>query len=119
MSMVQQQHLFLHDVVRLLQFAWNKGYILTGGELFRTVEQQKIYLDTGRSKTMNSLHLKRCAIDLNIFKDGKLCTHEQIIPLGKYWEELDPINRWGGNFDKDHAKADRFIDSGHFERTVQ
>lgn len=119
MNLVQHQHLFLQDVVRLLQFAWNAGFITTGGELFRTVEQQQIYVNKGLSKTMNSDHLKRCAIDLNLFKDGKLCTREQMIPLGKFWEELDPLNRWGGNFDRDWTKPDNFLDAPHFERHVK
>ena len=63
--------------------------MVTGGELSRTPEQQAIYLKTGRSKTMNSIHLKRCAIDLNFFKDGKIVWNRKIIePLGIYWESL-------------------------------
>ena len=59
---------------------------MTGGELARTPEQQAIYFKTGRSKTMNSIHLKRCAIDLNFFKDGKIIWDKAILaPLGAYW----------------------------------
>ena len=56
---------------------------MTGGELARTPEQQAIYFKTGRSKTMNSIHLKRCAIDLNFFKDnwGMSLRHQ-------YWPEI-------------------------------
>ena len=72
MSLVTEQQAFLLDVCRLVAFATKQGFVVTGGELFRTAEQQEIYVKTGRSKTMNSYHLKRCAIDLNFFKDGKL-----------------------------------------------
>jgi hypothetical protein len=38
---------------------------------------------------MKSLHLKRCAIDLNFFKDGKIIWDKATIePLGIYWESL-------------------------------
>jgi peptidoglycan L-alanyl-D-glutamate endopeptidase CwlK len=89
--------------------------VVTGGELFRTQEQQEIYLKNGKSKTKNSMHLKRCAIDLNIFTmtEGKpiLCTDgDKIKSIGDYWESLDEKNRWGGNW--------KWKDINHFERSV-
>lgn len=112
MSLVQEQAAFLLDACKLIQFATTQGFVLTGGELLRTVEQQEIYLKTGRSKTMLSNHLKRCAIDLNFFKDGKLIwDREQLAPIGAYWESLNPKNRWGGNFKT-------LVDVPHFERNV-
>lgn len=84
--------------------------MVTGGELYRTPEQQQIYVNTGRSKTMNSNHLRRCAIDLNFFMDGKIVWDKaQLSPLGSYWESLSPKNRWGGNFKS-------LVDVPHFER---
>ena len=112
MSLSQEQAAFLLDACKLIQFATEQGWTVTGGELFRTPEQQEIYLKTGRSKTMASNHLKRCAIDLNFFKDGKLIWDKtQLAPLGAYWESLSPSNRWGGNFKS-------LIDVPHFERNV-
>lgn len=116
MSKVAEQHLFMMDIVRLLQFAWNKGFVTTFGEAFRTQEQQEIYVKTGKSKTLDSYHLKRLALDLNIFKDGRLATKAECDVLGKFWEDLDPKNRWGGNFDRDWTKKDNFLDAPHFER---
>lgn len=72
MSQVDEQWSFLQDVGRLIQWAALNGFKLTGGELFRTVEQQAIYLKEGKTKTANSYHLRRLAIDLHAFKDGKL-----------------------------------------------
>ena len=57
MSLVREQAAFLLDVAKLINFATEQGFVVTGGELFRTAEQQQIYMKTGRSKTMNSLHL--------------------------------------------------------------
>lgn len=117
MNMIQQQNLFLQDVQLLMAKAAELGYQLTFGEAFRTMEQQEIYLKTGRSKTRDSQHLKRMAIDFNIFKDGKLCSRDDIKPLGDYWESLNHLNRWGGNWRGlvDSGKSN-FVDSPHFER---
>lgn len=110
MSLVADQDAFLRDVVQLLQFAWSKGYTVTGGELARTLDQQKIYVQTGRSKTMDSYHLKRLAVDLNFFLNGKLVqTKAGLQELGDFWERLNPRNKWGGDFN-------RFVDTPHFER---
>lgn len=112
MSLVVEQAAFLQDTCKLIQYASEQGWTVTGGELYRTPEQQEIYLKTGRSKTMASNHLKRCAIDLNFFKDGKLVWDKtQLAPLGAYWESLHPKNRWGGNFKS-------LVDVPHFERNV-
>lgn len=112
MSLVAEQAAFLRDVTKLLAKADELGFVVTGGELYRTPEQQEIYVKTGRSKTMNSIHLKRCAIDLNFFVGGRLTYDKAVIkPLGDYWETLSPKNRWGGNWT-------RFVDVPHFERRV-
>lgn len=112
MSLVTEQAAFLLDACRLIQYANDLGFVVTGGELARTPEQQALHVKAGRSKTMNSNHIKRCAIDLNFFKDGKIIWDRQTIaPLGKYWESLHPKNRWGGNFKS-------LVDCPHFERNV-
>jgi D-alanyl-D-alanine carboxypeptidase len=111
MSLIADQAAFLLDVSTLIRFATDSGMVVTGGELWRTVEQQKIYVNQGLSKTMDSNHLKRLAIDLNFFVAGQLATVDQIKPLGAFWESLDPCNRWGGNFKN-------FTDAPHFERNL-
>ena len=114
MSLVKEQAAFLLDVAKLINKATELGFVVTGGELARTPEQQAIYVKTGRSKTMNSIHLKRCAIDLNFFtKDGKL-TYDipALTPVGEYWQSLEPTkNAWGGFWKS-------FKDVPHFERKV-
>lgn len=112
MSLVAEQAAFLLDMGKLVQYATEQGWTVTGGELYRTVEQQQIHFKAGRSKTMNSIHLKRCAIDLNFFKGGQLVWDKtQLAPIGAYWESLNPKNRWGGNFKT-------LVDVPHFERNV-
>ncbi len=79
MSLNKEQAAFLLDACKLIQHATEQGFLVTGGELARTPEQQAIYVNTGRSKTLNSIHLKRCAIDLNFFKDGQIIWDKGIL----------------------------------------
>jgi len=110
MSLSQEQAAFLLDACKLIQHATEEGWMVTGGELSRTPEQQAIYVKTGRSKTLNSIHLKRCAIDLNFFKDGKIIWDKQMLaPLGAFWESLNKANSWGGN-------GVTLVDTPHFSR---
>lgn len=112
MGMVNEQWAFLQDVALLINKAKELNITLTAGEMYRTPEQQKIYFDTGKSKTMNSNHLKRLAVDFNFFINGKLTYDLAVIkPLGIYWESLNTKNRWGGNFTS-------LKDSPHFERNI-
>ena len=67
MGLVQEQWEFLKDVSKLIKKAEDLDIVLTAGEMFRTKEQQEIYFKTGKSKTMNSNHLKRLAVDFNFF----------------------------------------------------
>ena len=91
MSLSQEQAAFLLDTCKLIQYATEQGFMVTGGELARTPEQQALHVKAGRSKTMNSIHLKRCAIDLNFFKDGQIIWDKGILaPLGAFWESLHP-----------------------------
>jgi hypothetical protein len=116
--MVQQQFEFLMDTMKLLAFIISQGFVVTYGEVFRTIEQQQIYFNTGRSKTMNSRHLERMAIDLNFFLNGKVVNNpETLAPIGRYWMSLNPKNRWGGDWNKNgDVKDEKWHDTPHFER---
>ena len=112
MTLSQQQAAFLLDACKLIEHATELGWTVTGGELYRTQEQQQIYFNTGKSKTMESNHLKRLAIDLNFLKNGQpVWDKAELQPIGDYWESLNPLNRWGGNFKS-------LPDVPHFERNV-
>ena len=108
MTLGEHQEMFALQLSILIRHAVELGYGVRIGEVFRTPEQQKIYYDTGRSKTMNSMHLKKCAADLHFTKEGKLCYPEE---LGKFWEGLDKYNSAGMFWTS-------FKDSPHFQRTV-
>lgn len=106
-------------MAKLILWAFGNGYELTGGELMRTTDQQLLYYHGLRlemvkgeikllgshklSKTMNSDHLSKLAIDLFLFKDGKYLTDkESHRPLHEYWKTLNENNysgyEWGWDF---------------------
>lgn len=120
MSLVPDQSAFLLDVCRFVTNLTEQGLTVTAGEVYRTVEQQEIYVKTGRSKTMNSQHMKRLAIDLNIFRGGRLlATRDDLKTIGEQWESMNPKNRWGGSWrGAVDAGRSNFIDAPHFERIV-
>ena len=118
MSLREDQSAFARDVVSMLTFAFLKGFEVTFGEAQRTPEQQAIYLKEGKSKTADSMHLKKCAIDLFFFKDGELIEDREALKiLGDFWESLNTKNRWGGSW---RGKIERgestFNDWPHYER---
>jgi len=117
MTLSERQQVFTFNIHQLIEFAYKNGFTLTFGEVYRTQEQQKIYFDTGRSKTMNSRHLQRLAVDFNIFIDGVLINEPiKIQPLGNFWITLNLDNVWGGDWDRDGSVLDEtFKDPYHFE----
>lgn len=108
MSLGLQQEAFSRDFVLLLAYAIHKGYGVRIAEVFRTDAQQRLYVKSGRSKTLNSMHRKKCAADLYFTKDGALVYPEE---LGHFWESLSPLNQ-AGMFWKG------FKDKPHYQRTV-
>lgn len=107
MTLSDRQWSFLKDLALLIQYADRRGWKLTGGELWRTLDQQKIYYREGKSSTLQSRHMKRMAIDLNLFIDGEYKPDSSDYKeLGEFWESLNEFNRWGGNWN----------DGNHFER---
>ena len=117
MALVSVQDEFLRNFCFLITRAHELGFVVTGGELYRTKAQQQLYFTRGQSRTMNSMHLKRLAIDLNFFKPngGSLdLTYDKddLQEVGDFWESLHADNKWGGNWTS-------FLDTCHFERRVR
>src|SRR5262249_36588289 len=70
----------------------------------------------GRESSMDSPHLRKCAIVLNFFRESdEGYTLEQSLtaldPLGSYWESLDPRNRCG-------ARRNGVLAAQRFERAL-
>lgn len=103
-------------VAEIIRHAYSNGFELTLGEAYRTEEQQLIYTQSGRSRTMLSRHRDRLAIDFNLFKNGVYITEgKEYRALGEKWEELG--GRWGGRFG---LKLEEYAvktgwDANHFE----
>lgn len=113
MTLGQHQQEFSKDFNKLLTYLFQNGYDVRIGEAERTKEQQEIYIKQGKSKTIKSNHLIRCAVDIHIFKNNQyLQSKAELQIIGDYWESLSIENRWGGNFKS-------FIDTPHFERNAQ
>ena len=97
-DLLQRQFKFSKLVGLLLVKAYTLGYTITVGEMFRTPEQAALNAKAGIG-IKNSLHTKRLAVDLNVFKDGVyLDQGSKFKNLGDYWKTLDPDCTWGGDF---------------------
>jgi len=112
LKLSDHQAAFLLDVCQLIGYCKYHEIKVTGGELFRTEYQQKEYLRTGKSKTMNSMHLKRLAIDLNFFIDGVLTYDKNKLEnIGRHWQGLSEYNEAGMFW--------KFKDTNHFQRNIK
>lgn len=108
MTLRRKQEKFAYLVADLILHALRFGFTVTLGEVYRPPETAKLYAEQGKG-IAGSLHCDRLAIDLNLFRDGKLLTttdgHRQ---LGEWWEQAGIEHgiktSWGG----------RFGDGGHY-----
>lgn len=89
MTLGQKQRKFTRMVADLIMWAYDHGYELTWGDAYRDPRTPYGHPD--------SLHRKRLAVDLNLFKNGVYLTRtEDHAPLGEYWESIG--GSWGGRF---------------------
>ena len=111
MKLSELQQSFASDTVLLFQYILEQGYTFTYGEAMRSAEQAELYAKEGKG-IVDSLHCKRLAIDINLFKDGiYIVDVEQYKHFGLFWEHLNPKNRNGYAFKRP--------DSNHFERNEE
>lgn len=96
--MSQQQEQFTQMVGKLIGMAGGLGLGLTFGEAWRPQWVASEYEKRGIGKK-NSFHIRRLAVDFNLFKNGVwLKASEDHAPLGEYWESIG--GTWGGRFKK-------------------
>jgi hypothetical protein len=107
------------NFAKMVIFAYENGMELTAGEMLRTKDQQMLYFEgfslikigsllkmiktTVKSKTMNSGHLNKLAVDVNLFIDGEYKTDKASFKkLSQFWKSLNPKNvsgyDWGWDF---------------------
>lgn len=114
MALQDEQFAFMKDVRRLLARAEELGFELSGGELERSVQTQSARVRAGLERSMDSPHLRRCAIQLQLFKADAgswrlVQSVAELETLGQYWEGLDPRNTWS-------ARQGGAADLGRFAR---
>lgn len=105
-SIRPKQVIFLSNIAKLIEYSKTlPGYELTAGEMYRTAEQQAIYLAKGLSKKRHSQHQNRLAFDINVFINGVYRTDKEAYrPLAEYWKTLNQNNQSGyeWNWDMNH-----------------
>ena len=108
-KIVDRQVKFTNNIALFIEYCRVNEIDLTFGDAYRPQVLQQIYFDTGKSKTLNSKHGMRLAVDFNFFINGKLIYDKSKLQhVGDYWESLDDNNKWGGNFKS-------FTDTPHFQ----
>ena len=103
-QLVEYQDVFLVNVARLILHAKGLGYMVAGGELYRSNQEAQRLAALGLG-TMLSLHIERLAFDLILRRDVDgdgdadwLRMSHEYSQLGAFWKSLDYRNRWGGDF---------------------
>jgi len=95
-ELFEKQVRFTSLVAHLIRKAHELGYQITLGEVYRHPDWAKEMARRGIG-IANSLHCKKLAVDINLFKDGTYLEQtEDYRPLGEYWESLG--GTWGGRF---------------------
>ena len=85
----KKQARFAVAVAKLILWADEKGYEVTFGDAYRHPD-----CPYGHPR---SLHKKRLAVDLNLFRDGRyLRSTDDHMRLGIQWESMG--GSWGGRF---------------------
>ncbi len=106
MKLGKKQELFMRLLPRLIDKAHELGFEIRGGDLFR---DPRVHGEVGKKigyGKANSNHKLKCAIDLNLFKDGEfMAKTSDHTELGEWWEAQHELCRWGG----------RYKDGNHYE----
>lgn len=115
MTLREKQSIFAKLLGIFLREIYALGYEVTLGECYRTPEQAALNAKQGKG-IKNSLHTRRLAIDLMLFKDGELLAlTEQYEPIGKIWESYSTPEYtccWGGRFSKPDGDHFSIADGG-------
>lgn len=117
MSLKENQMLFTSLISVFILKLNNYGYRVTFGEAHRTQYMQDYYLKKGLTKVNYSKHQDRLAIELYIFKNGKLLVGKDELKLiGLIWSSLHVQCVWGGDWNRNRKIEDeKFLDLNHFE----
>jgi hypothetical protein len=90
MSTSKEQQEFTRLLARLLNDLILAGFQPVLSEVYRTPEQQEIYVNSGKSKTLKSKHLERVAADILLFLNGEYLTkNEDYKIMAELWKSYD------------------------------
>lgn len=93
MSLQQKQSQFALMVAALINYATKEGYEITLGDAYRAPEVCAFYADQGKG-IRDSLHAKRLAIDINLFRDGIYLTDGKAhVGLHDFWDSIGGAER--------------------------
>ena len=112
MKLSDQQAIFTKHVINLIDFLNSLDWKVVIGEVWRREITQKWLLEKGWTKTLDSDHLYKLAVDLFVWIEGIFLNNQEenreiMKSAGDYWKELHPKNYWGGDYKK-------FVDINHF-----
>ena len=103
MTLGEKQRLFSRLIAEHILDIYASGYEVSLGDA-KAIKRNPL------EHTENSQHYQQCAIDLNLFKDGKyLSRTEDHAEFGKRWKAKHPLCRWGGDFPKPDGNHYEFM----------
>lgn len=124
--MLEKQFQFTKMLGELFTWMSTQGYNWSLGDGWRSSDKlqcahcgrehsyQELLVYNGKSKTVNSKHGDRLAIDINLFDEKrKLAPSVNYLPIGEKWESLG--GTWGGRFKPLNPNTKIGWDAGHFE----
>ena len=110
MKLGEKQELFAQLIAQHITWLYSKGYKVRGGDWFR---DPRLHGKVGVKKAYGSKfsqHKRKCALDINLFKNGKFITstagHRE---SGEKWKSRHALCSWGGDFrspDGNHYSLD-------------
>jgi hypothetical protein len=102
----KRQELFSSLIPSLLTKAFDLGFQVRIGDVYRDPRAHGEMGEQGPYGSPTSNHKNKCAVDLNLFKDGVyLTTTADHKELGEWWDTQHELTRWGGAYD----------DANHYE----
>lgn len=113
MKLSDQQAIFTKNVVCLIYYLIDVlGWKVVIGEVWRREVTQKWLFKKGWTKTLNSDHRYKLAVDLFVWIEGIFLNNakenkEVMKSAGDYWKTLNKQNYWGGDYKT-------FCDINHF-----
>jgi len=103
LSLGNKQKFFSRLFMAAVMFAHREGYEVVIETVYRAPNYTRFLISEGAVANVNSLHGRKLAGDISLFKDGiYLKNTEDYRFMGEYFESMG--GTWGGHFD----------DGGHF-----